>query len=168
VISGQPASEEQRGYLVDPSGQILLKGWRRSRDTVAAFTFEERENSYASRMGYPENVGVIGLVAIEEESVCLRPEPAKGGLAKEDSAAPASKRDYSGVGGTGTGYGRDLDSPVEYVPFVRGPNRQSITLYYDTADALRKAGILPPTPTWPKPFPRDPEFAPPPPGDPRR
>jgi hypothetical protein len=161
VISGRPASEEQRGYLVDPYSEILIKGWRRSRDTVAAFTFEDRDQSYASRMGHPENVGVIGLVAFEEEIVALRPE------LKAEADAPAVRRADGAVGGTGTGYGRDVDSPVQYVPFVRGANRQTVTLYYDTADALRKAGVPVPTP-YPRPFPRDPEFAPPPPGDPRR
>jgi hypothetical protein len=162
VIKGQPASEEQRGYLVDPYDQIVIKGWRRSRDTVAAFSFEEREKSYAARTGHPENIGVIGLVAFEEAGVNPRPY-----LEKADAEAPNAGRRSSDVGNTGTGYGRDVDSRVDYVPFTRGPNRRSLTLYYGTADALRRAGVPVPG-SFPTPFPRDPEFAPPPPGDPRK
>ena len=53
--------------------------------------------------------------------------------------------------------------PRLYVPFVRSANRRTITLYYDTEEALRKAGVLE-EPPMPIPFPDSQEFAPPPPG----
>jgi hypothetical protein len=162
VVSGRPAAEEQRGYLVYPSDEIVIKGWRRNRDTVAAFSFQEREKSYASLMGRPENIGVIGLTTFDEAVVCPVPEREKA-----DFAAPAGARRLSELGGTGTGYGRDVDSHVDYVPFIRGASRRTVTLYYDTADALRSAGVPVPGP-YPRPFPGDPEFAPPPPGDARK
>jgi hypothetical protein len=56
-----------------------------------------------------------------------------------------------------------VDSRAYYVPFVRSSNRQTITLYYDTVDALRQAGVPVDRPD-PVPFPQDTEFAPPPPG----
>ena len=66
VITGKPVSDDQLGYLVDPQRSVLIKGWRRNLDTVAAFTFNKGEDSYASRMGYPEKIGHISLLAIEE------------------------------------------------------------------------------------------------------
>jgi hypothetical protein len=156
VINGKPASESQPGYLVEPNSSILIKGWRRNLDTVAAFSFEEREKSYATQVGRPENLGVIGLIAVEEET----PRPR---LAIEEKAAPAGLRSHADVGGTGTGYGRDIDSHVVHVPFVRSANKRFVTLYYDTEEALRRAGVLVDRPT-PVPFPGDTEFVPPPPG----
>jgi hypothetical protein len=146
VIDSRPASETHPGYLVDPSGSVRIKGWRRDRDTVSAFRFVEREDSYATRLGYPENVGVIGLVAIEEYSRWPRPL-----IEKKIAGEPATRMPRT-VGGIGTGSGRDLDSPVDYVPFVRGNNKRAITIYYDTVENLRRAGV-PVDDGWPVPFP---------------
>jgi hypothetical protein len=148
VMDGKPASAEKPGYIVAPRDDIVIKGWRRDRDTVAAFSFEEREKSYASRVGHPDNIGVIGLIAIEELGVRPRPLPF------ERKDVPSALRGYGDVGGTGTGYGRDVDSPVYSVPFVRGANQSRITFYYDTVEALRKAGV-PVDGPYPVPFPRD-------------
>jgi len=146
VITKEPASEAQPGYLVEPGGSIVINGWRRDMDTVAAFTFEEREKSFANRLGYPDNIGVIGLVAIEEAQ---RPPRF---IAKEEAAA--AKRADAGLGGTGTGWGRDLNSSVVEVPFVRGNHKRTITIYYDTEEALRNIGV-PLDGPYPRPFPLD-------------
>jgi hypothetical protein len=157
VINGKPASKAQTGYIVAARDSIKIKGWRRNLETVAAISFEERDKSYASRVGRPENIGVIGLVAIEE----MESRP-RLGLEKEDSAAPGVKRAFGEVGDTGTGYGRDIDSPAYYVPFARSANKRAVTFYYDTEEALRQAGV-PVDGPFPVPFPGDTEFAPPPP-----
>jgi hypothetical protein len=134
VITSEPASDRQAGYVVDPYGNIVIKGWRRDSDTVAAFTFEERENSYAYRMGHRDNLGVIDLVAFEEEDTSPRPV-----LRKE---TPVDARSVGmDVGGTGTGLGRDINSEVVRVPFVRSANRRTITIHYDTPAALRRIGV---------------------------
>jgi hypothetical protein len=158
VLNGQPASESQPGYLVDARGSVLIKGWRQSMDRVAAFSFEERANSYASRVGRPENIGVIGLIAIEEMIPWAVPR-----LEEKDSPARSAKELHGEVGGTGTGYGREIDSRIYYVPFVRSANKRTVTIYYDTVDALRRAGV-PVDGFYPVPFPGDPSFVPPPPG----
>lgn len=156
VINGQPASADHPGYIVAPYSHVVITGWRRSMDTVAAFRFTDRDNSYAGKIGRPENIGVIGLIAIEELS--WQPGPT---LDKEK--APSALRATGQVGSIGTEYGREIDSHVYYVPFVRSANRQAITIYYDTVAALRAAGV-PVDGVSPVPFPADPQFAPPPPG----
>lgn len=153
VISGKPASSSDLGYIVEARSRVVIPGWRRSLDTVAAFRFTSREDSYAARTGRPENVGVIGMVAYEEMAWPVRP------LKEAFSGGPA--RAKSDVGGTGTGYGRDIDSRAIVVPFVRGRGRVEATIWYDTVEALRRAGV--PVDRHPVPFPRDLEFAPPPP-----
>jgi hypothetical protein len=157
VITGQPASEHGPGYLVAPYGHILIKGWRRSLDNVAAFRFVDRDRSYASLVGKPDNIGVIGLVAFEERIVHPLPH-----LERRDSAS-AAKGFRTEVGSIGTEYGREIDSRAYYVPFLRSGHRQTITLFYDTAAALRAAGV-PVDGPFPVPFPGDLRFAPPPPG----
>jgi hypothetical protein len=155
VINGKPASESSPGYLVDAYGSITIDGWRRNLEKVAAFRFVERDDSYAWRMGHPDNIGVIGLVAIEEGT---RPRPwrrlDKGG---------AAKAARSTVGSAGTEHGRDIDSPAYYMPFVRSSNKRSLTIYYDKPEALRRAGVPIREPGLPIPFPADQDFVPPPP-----
>lgn len=157
VISGRPASEKGTGYLVDANSNIVIKGWRRDKDTVAAFTFEDRDNSYAARMGHRENIGVIGLVAFEEQDAPLRPMD----LPRKFAPSPESP-DCARPGGTGTGWGRDIGSSVIEVPFTRSANKRTVTIIYDTAEALRRRGV-PVDDGCLKPFPADTEFCPPPP-----
>jgi hypothetical protein len=156
VINGKRASASHPGYMVLPRSSIVIAGWRRDLDRVAAFSFQERDKSYAHLTGRPENIGVIGLVAIEELTWLPRP------VLKQESLSDSSARMRQGkVGNTGTGYGRDIDSRVYYVPFVRSDNKRTITFYYDTVEALRKAGV-PVDDPLPRPFPADTEFVPPP------
>ncbi len=148
--------QRSTGYLVDSNSNIVIKGWRHDKETVAAFTFENQKNSYAYLRGYRENIGVIGLIAIEEQTYWPHPraEFSRGGM------TPSKALD-SAVGGTGTGWGRDMGSGVSYVPFVRSNNRRTVTIYYDTEEALRRIGV-PIDGSYPKPFPADTEFCPPP------
>jgi len=156
VITGKPASEAGPGYIVAPHNSVLIEGWRRDLDRVAAFRFVPRDKSYADLMGRPEDVGVIGLVAFEE--LVRVPHPM---LQEKDTAAP--RKALSGLGSIGTEYGRTIDSQVYLVPFVRSANKQTVTLYYDTVEALHRMGVPVDRP-WPVPFPGDSRFAPPPPG----
>jgi hypothetical protein len=154
VITGQPHSEDQPGYIVAPSGQIRIKGWRRSLETVAAFRFVERETSYAALMGHPEKVGAITLLAVEEQVRWPRP-------GVERDATSSAKMAQGKAGSVGTEYGREIDDRVYYVPFLRSSIKWSVTIFYDTPEALHRAGVpidlLPPS-HW------DGGFAPPPPG----
>jgi hypothetical protein len=158
VISGKAASESDSGYLVFPYSNVVIKGWRRNLESVAAFRFVDREKSYAGLTGRPENIGVVGLVAIEEDIALPLAEFDRKGF-----AAPPGARAQGKVGGIGTEYGREIDSGAYYVPFVRSANKRAITFYYDTVQALREAGV-PVNGSLPVPFPRDGDFAPPPPG----
>jgi hypothetical protein len=157
VISGQPASEHAPGYIVSPYSHVVIKGWRRNLEHVAAFRFVERDTSYASLIGKPDNIGVIGLIAIEEKVIHPMPQMEKRAA---DSAAKGFRTE---VGSVGTEYGREIDSRAYHVPFLRSSNRQTVPLYYDTVTALREAGVPVGRPL-PDPFPGDFKFAPPPPG----
>lgn len=136
VLNGRRASDRDPGYIVDPGSYVIIKGWRRDLDTVAAFRFTERGKTYADRVGMPENVGMIQVVAVEEQRPRSRPRPWR-----EDFAGARSKVQSHEGASIGTEYGRTIDSGAYYVPFIRSHNRRTVTLYYDTVQALRDAGI---------------------------
>jgi hypothetical protein len=76
AVSGQAGDYvRQRGYLVEPWGSLLVEGFRRNLDEVAAFRFTDRSRSYSARRGTPQNVGVIGVAVFPEK---LRPRTPTG------------------------------------------------------------------------------------------
>jgi hypothetical protein len=66
VISGETASPDQSGYVLDPYGEVSIDGWRKSMERTAAFYFTDLGDSYAARTGRPQNVGVIGVAVFRE------------------------------------------------------------------------------------------------------
>jgi hypothetical protein len=69
AVSGQVGDYvTQRGYLIEPWGSLVIDGFRRSLDEVAAFRFTERGGSYSALRGTPENVGVIGVAVFPEKA----------------------------------------------------------------------------------------------------
>ncbi|MPM39996.1 hypothetical protein SDC9_86634 [bioreactor metagenome] len=67
VLSGQPGSLRNRGYLLEPGETLRIDGFRKSDDEVATFRFASKSNAYASNTpaGNPRNVGVIGTALFE-------------------------------------------------------------------------------------------------------
>jgi len=75
VISGSVGDyASERGYLIEAYGEVVVEGFRQNFQEVAAFRFSSPGDSYSSRMGTPQNVGVIG-VAIFPERPRPRPQP---------------------------------------------------------------------------------------------
>lgn len=71
AISGKPGDYvSQRGYLIEPWGSLMVEGFRRNLQEVAAFRFTGRDGSYSARRGTPQHVGVIGVAVFPEK---LRP-----------------------------------------------------------------------------------------------
>ena len=67
AVSGQPGDYvNERGYVIPAYGSLLVEGFRRSFEEVAAFRFTSPGDSYSSRMGTPQNVGVIGVAFFPE------------------------------------------------------------------------------------------------------
>ena len=67
ALSGEPGDYvNQRGYVIPAYGSLLVEGFRRSMEEVAVFRFSGAQDSYSSRMGTPQNVGVIGVAFFPE------------------------------------------------------------------------------------------------------
>jgi len=117
VISGTVGDYvNARGYLIDAYDDVRIEGFRQSWDQVAAFRFTSPHNSYSSRMGTPENVGVIGVAIFPERErpavVQRMPEPEPAPYAADErtrdyEAPTASAPARAESSGVGTGYGRD-------------------------------------------------------------
>ncbi len=71
AVTGQTAGADQNGYVLDPWQTTEIAGWRKSYSDIAQFVFTAIDDSYASRTGRPDNVGVIGMAVFRES----RPQP---------------------------------------------------------------------------------------------
>jgi hypothetical protein len=66
VVTGETATPDQSGYVIDGWGSVDISGWRKSLERTAAFYFTDLGDSYAARTGRPNNVGVIGVAVFRE------------------------------------------------------------------------------------------------------
>jgi hypothetical protein len=152
VITGQTASPHQSGYVVYGRDRVNIDGWRKSLGEVAAFYFTDLPDSYASRTGRPDNVGVIGIALFCEELPTTAFVGAES-AAKSDAAAPAPEsrsadgrlRSLDEESRLGTGHGRRLDSGATYTQFRRATAdpEEVIRIYYDSRRNLVARGVIP-------------------------
>ena len=148
AVTGETASPDQSGYVLDPYGSVEIAGWRKSLSHTAAFYFTSVADSYAGRTGRPLDVGVIGVAVFRERApVAYAPPPriaqraersdmpasapapsaeagAMGGIAKESDAYNESQlagaRDKRAADSRlGTGHGRNESSYAQRVAFER-------------------------------------------------
>lgn len=67
VLTGEPASTKDGGYVVNGYSSIVIRGFRKSNDEVGAFKFTTKERGYATEKGGSANVGVIAVAAFREK-----------------------------------------------------------------------------------------------------
>ena len=178
AVTGESASPDQSGYVLEPGGYVNIQGWRKDLDRTAAFYFSDPGDSYASRTGRPKDLGVIGvalfrereyerpaLLSRERRSAMPSPQaPAEADAAGDSGArSEASSPEYAAaarVPSLGTGHGRGEYSPVERVGFERASSRpdEIVSIRYERRETLVAMGVLPeprdrPRPRHPDPFP---------------
>jgi hypothetical protein len=107
VVSGHVGDfVGERGYLIGAYDELVIEGFRQSWESVAAFRFTSPGNSYSSRMGTPQNVGVVGVAIFpEREYEVSRPVPQP--VAPEKARR---MRDVDGYGSMGRGAGQSAPS----------------------------------------------------------
>lgn len=86
VVSGETASPDQSGYVIDAGDSVEIAGWRRSLERTAAFYFTDLGDSYAARTGRPLNVGVIGVAVFRERPPPIVEQPLRDKIAAHDAA----------------------------------------------------------------------------------
>jgi len=183
AVSGETASFRQSGYVLDAGSSADIRGWRKSLDDVAQFTFTRLSDSYAARTGRPDNVGVIG-VAVYHEAVAPQvwrqdgrfaarakeapaasasaspPSPAQsagavGGAANDMSRAESARAPAEPEERLGTGHGSREHDPTRYTEFRRASSSpaETIVIHYDSYSNLLARGIVPREPRYSAPRP---------------
>lgn len=103
VVNGQEASLGGQGYLLSGRETLNVKGFLRSNDECARFTFTEASTSYTAKIGNgTSNTGVIGIAVFDEYIAPYRPtrysfsgDDFLGGLTKGKSSGGLSPRSMS-------------------------------------------------------------------------
>jgi len=157
--------------VIEPGDYVTVQGWRKNLDRTAAFYFSNPQDSYASRTGRPQDLGVIGVALFRERQVerptYLTEERFSGNAPQEKMAAAdaaagsanatRAQREMAPAAAApslGTGHGRNEYSPVQQVEFERASSRpdELVAIRYESRDALATMGVLPKIP-WPYPNP---------------
>jgi hypothetical protein len=168
VITGENASANQSGYVLDPHGSVDIQGWRKSMNNTAAFYFSDPSQAYATKTDRPFNLGVIGAAVFTEKArVRVYENDELYSQRAPGAAAPAAKSESAGRAAAeadaslGTGHGRKEYNPATRVEFERASKSPSqwISVRYEKRETLVARGIIPkpkrPRPSNPNPFPGD-------------
>lgn len=70
VFDGNPATPDSKGYVVPAWGSVRIPGWTLDAGNVAKFTFEDKEQSYASltaEVRQSVQAGVVGVLVYQEK-----------------------------------------------------------------------------------------------------
>ena len=164
IVSGDSASPAQSGYVLGPWETLDVDGWRTSLRKTAAFYFTTLADSYATRTGRPDDLGVIGVAVFRERirpveypAARLSREQAgnasaagsmdKKAEAADSASAPAvmAQRAVKPAQSVGTGYGRDETSYAQRVAFERATPApvEVLAMRYDSRANLLAMGVLP-------------------------
>lgn len=95
VLNGRPGTIANRGYVVGPGDRLVIEGFRKSEDEVAAFRFSAPDEAYAANtpQGDPRKIGVIGVALFTlddpaNELVAVSPRPFPADTARDPRFAP--------------------------------------------------------------------------------
>ncbi len=177
ALTGQTASVQQSGYVLEPHSTVRIEGWRKSLQEVARFVFSAPSQAYATQTGRPANLGVIGFAVFEElpPPPPMAPAPFLRGStmslesAEVDSPAGASsaRSAQKSAPSMGTGHGSRETSVAVRTTFERASSRPAevVTVRYEGLSRLVAAGIAIPREVQTRSaFPADEGFVPDPPG----
>lgn len=182
AVTGETASPDQSGYVIEPGGYVTVQGWRKDLNRTAAFYFSDPEDSYAARTGRPGDLGVIGVALFRERPIerqgwfssdrrsASPPSREKAeadavGRAADNRAASATAAPAMQQPSLGTGHGRGEYSPVQQVEFERASARpdEMVAIRYERRETLVAMGVLKPVRHGlrdPEPFPGALSFVP--------
>jgi len=170
VLSGETASPDQGGYVLDAYGSVSIAGWRKSLQRVAAFYFTALPDSYAARTERPGDVGVIGVALFRERAPCcmqiqqrsldgVPAPPAPAAMPSGAAGESLSKAAPQAEERLGTGHGRSEYSAAYETRFERNSQTpdEVISIFYDSRRKLIAQGVITGPPALaqgnPNPFP---------------
>ncbi len=149
VLTGKPASRNDQGFIMLTNLNIL--GWQVDNENAAEFYFTDRSESYAEKVGEPDNVGVIAAAVYSQ-----KPSPVF------DTEVDFSRSKGGGdMMGFGTGFGSSVSSSIREVPFERGELITELSVFYTDRANLERMGLIAKHSSQPQPFPADNYCSPP-------
>jgi hypothetical protein len=145
IISGKQSNltNKEAMYIIDPFGSTRLEGWRTDQNTVHRFYFTEVQDSYAVRtFGDTSAMGVIAVAVYREKGqpVHLKEQPVESGKARPPVAGAPGRAESRDAG---TGFGEEAHSPTIRVEF--DPERrpvEKVLIKYEWREALCRKGII--------------------------
>jgi len=75
VLDGKRATPESRGYIVSAWGSIRIPGWTLDNNSVAKFTFDDKEKSYSAAIAEPGEEVITGVIGVLVYSEKAKPAP---------------------------------------------------------------------------------------------
>ena len=147
ILTGKVGDwQTQRGYVIDAHTKpTAIPGFRLDDKTVAAFRFGGVDKAYATRIGEPANIGVIGAAFFKEEfpqHPLLHAMSTSRGASKGLGSFGYESRTL-GSPSVGTEFGRRVDHRVSNTTFTRMnlvPDA-TLALQYRSEEELRTLGI---------------------------
>lgn len=170
AITGQTASLDQAGYVLNPGQRYGVSGWRKSSREIAAFEFTNLPDAYAARTDRPDDVGVVGVAVFAERRRAETPQALPYGRSAPQSKSNSNSKSYSQPNGggdasvhskshrsegpsagleagqeLGTGHGEREWDRVGTTDFERRQDRpeQIVRIRYDSRANLVAMGVIP-------------------------
>jgi hypothetical protein len=171
IDARRSSARDASKWVIQPYGTITVSGWQVSRERARRFYFTDERDSYANKLGRPEDIGVISAVFFRERAnyseITPRPYPLgtpragdgqskeRAGRAAAPQSAPRSRAEGGAQSGSrdiapadedyaATGMGRSVGHDVRFVnlDLERGPAAE-VVIRYEYRPALARLGILP-------------------------
>jgi hypothetical protein len=155
---------EARKWVLEPYETVTISGWQTNLHEARKFYFTSEERSYASRLGQPDNIGIISAVFFRERAARViplgatepgrdkqQPSGAPAPTQRNEAAAPPPAAAPSSAGASaradeyaGTGIGDRTRHLVQQVhlDLERDPTA-SVDIRYEYRAQLVRLGILP-------------------------
>lgn len=169
-------------WVIEPYGAITISGWQMSSTRARRFYFTSERDSYANKLGRPDDMGVITAVFFRERRPVAVVPPPRPPYIIEDEQARVESKDKSDAPGresqaqsagqarnraiapvpndsddyAATGIGRAVDHDVRWVNLdLEDRPAAEVSLRYEYRPTLVRLGILPRTyQSTPDPLPR--------------
>jgi hypothetical protein len=115
IISGRRAygGSNESMYVLNPGQTGNFSGWRSGMNHVQRFYFTSAADSYAGRLGQPDQLGLIRVSAFRDQrQIFARPYDASGETKADSMSRKMAESE------AGTGYGESSWSPVSETEFT--------------------------------------------------
>jgi hypothetical protein len=160
-------------WVIQPYGTITISGWQVSRERARRFYFTDERDSYANKLGRPEDIGLISAVFFRERAdyseITPRPRPYPMGTPRAEEmrrndrsagqpsqqSAPSARAEGRAQSGAravepadedyaATGIGRSVGHDVRFVNLdLERSPSAEVSIRYEYRPALVRLGILP-------------------------